>query len=507
MVRTIFSEVVLTGRARALAIGVAVSTALALCLLVLVAVQPAEAAYPGKNGKIIFWSDRSSGPGLYTILPGSAAAVKVPGSSAGESQAVWSPDGTRIAFQSSSSNSKEISVMNADGSGRTFLTSTNTIAEQEPTWSPDGNRIAFVAGTSASDATTDLEIWVMDADGSDLVQMTDTAQGVRDTQPAWSPDGNRFAFLSEGRATDTNSNVYVMDANPLTNDATNLTPNDGTTNPVYQYNDEDPSWSPDGARIAYSTKTDVWTMDATDGSAKVNLTAGDGGGSQPTWSPDGESIAYVRDGNIWKMDANGGNKVAVDTTLRKDEKPDWQQDSLPPQTTITAGPPSITRGTAASLSFASSELDSSFQCSLDNAAFSACSSAKSYAGLSNGTHTFRVKATDIVGNADLTPAVRRWKVDTQRPGGGVLINGGRASTTSRKVTLKLSASDPAPASGVSHMRFKNNGSTTWSRWYPYATSKTWALSAGAGKKTVYVQYKDRAGNVSAASNDSITYRP
>ncbi|MGH3144894.1 MAG: hypothetical protein ACRDTR_03740, partial [Rubrobacter sp.] len=203
-------------------------------------------------------------------------------------------------------------------------TSTDTLAEQEPTWSPDGTQIAFVAGTSDTDTTTDLEIWVMDADGSDLVQLTNTLQGVRDTQPAWSPDGNRFAFLSEGRVGDSNSNIYVMDANPLTNDASNLTDDDGTMTPVYQYNDEDPSWSPDGTQISYSTKADVWKMNAADGSGKVNLTTGNGGGSQPAWSPDGDSIVYVRGGDIYVMDNNGDNKTPVDTTLRKDEKPDWQ---------------------------------------------------------------------------------------------------------------------------------------------------------------------------------------
>ncbi len=118
-----------------------------------------------------------------------------------------------------------------------------------------------------------------------------------------------------------------------------------------------------------------------------------------------------------------------------------------------------------------------------------------------------MQATDVAGNVDLTPAALTWRVDTQRPSGRVVINGGGATTTRRTVTLKLGASDPAPASGVSHMRLRNDGSATWSRWYAYTTSKSWALSAGAGQKTVYVQYKDRAGNVSATASDSITYRP
>lgn len=325
MARTIFGKEMWMGRGRALAMGVAACTALALCLLALAgAVRPAEAAFPGNNGNIVFWSDRSAGPGLYTKTPGDTA-TKIPGTSGGDNHAAWSPDGSRIVFQSTSATSKEISVMNADGSGRRQLTATSSVAEQEPTWSPDGSQIAFVKGASGTDATTDLEIWVMNSDGGSLTQLTNTVQGVRDTQAAWSPLGNQIAFLSEGRVGDSNSNIYVMDAEPTTNDAINLTPN--TTNPVYQPNDEDPSWSPDGTQIAYSTVQDVWTMNA-NGTSKTNLTLNSGGGAQPAWSPDGNSIVYQRsdgtDRNIYVMDTNGGNSTPLDTTLRKDEKPDWQ---------------------------------------------------------------------------------------------------------------------------------------------------------------------------------------
>ncbi|HEX2740770.1 MAG TPA: hypothetical protein VHM69_09995, partial [Rubrobacter sp.] len=239
-----------------------VAIALAAGLLAL-PLGSAEAAFPGTNGKIIFDSDRLTavgGPGLYTITPGGTAA-KIPGTSSGDNQPAWSPDGSRIAFQSGSTTNQEISVMNVDGSGRRQLTTT-PVAEQEPAWSPDGSQLAFVAGTSGTDATTDLEIWVMNADGSGLTQLTNTAQGVRDTEPAWSPLGNQIAFVSEGRTGDANSNIYVMDTDPATNDASNLTPDDFTTNPVYQWNDEDPSWSPDGTQITYSTVQDVWKMNA-----------------------------------------------------------------------------------------------------------------------------------------------------------------------------------------------------------------------------------------------------
>jgi Tol biopolymer transport system component len=190
--RVVFSKAMWAGRARALVFALVImATALAASLLALaVATRSAEAAFDGDNGEIVFTSGRldGDGPGLYkTTVDGTAA--KIPGTSQGNSQAAWSPDGSRIVFQSSSATSeenKEISVMDADGSGRR--------------------------------------------------QLTTTGDGVKDTQPAWSPLGERIAFQSVGRGDDTNANIYVMDTDPTTDDnaAINLTPDDFDQNPVYQ---------------------------------------------------------------------------------------------------------------------------------------------------------------------------------------------------------------------------------------------------------------------------------
>ncbi len=75
--------------------------------------------------------------------------------------------------------------------------------------------------------------------------------------------------------------------------------------------------------------------------------------------------------------------------------------------------------------------------------------------LGDGDHTFRVRAIDVPGNA--TPAERAWTVDTANPAGQIVINGGRALTAKRTVTLSLSAADPAPFSGVAHLRLMNAG--------------------------------------------------
>ena len=186
-------------------------------------------------------------------------------------------------------------------------------------------------------------------------------------------------------------------------------------------------------------------------------------------------------------------------------------DNFWPNSTITAGPAqgSFVRSTSASFRFTSTDPASTFKCGLGSGAVQACSTGKTYTGLLQGRHTFTVWAIGSAGadgDTEQQPSTRSWFVDTARPSGTVLINGGAGVTKSPTVTLRLSATDPAPASGTGKMRFSNNG-TTWSAWQTYATSKSWTLTSGAGTKTVWVQYQDRAGNLSATVKDAISYRP
>ena len=90
-------------------------------------------------------------------------------------------------------------------------------------------------------------------------------------------------------------------------------------------------------------------------------------------------------------------------------------DTTAPVTTITSAPPASSTSTSASFTFTSSEANSTFQCSLDGAPRVACTSPQTYTGLSIGSHTFSVWATDAAGNTDATPATHAWSVDS---GGG-----------------------------------------------------------------------------------------
>src|SRR5204863_2242316 len=111
-----------------------------------------------------------------------------PGVSGGEPS--WARDGT-IYFDNSDDQNPEIGVAASDGSGFKLLTEAPDDADVEPFWSPDGTRMLF-----QSDRTGDDEIWVMQADGSGLRDITN-APRADDRLPAWSADGSKIAFTSD----------------------------------------------------------------------------------------------------------------------------------------------------------------------------------------------------------------------------------------------------------------------------------------------------------------------
>lgn len=136
----------------------------------------------------------------------------------------------------------------------------------------------------------------------------------------------------------------------------------------------------------------------------------------------------------------------------------------------------------------------------------------------SNNYWFRVSAYNASGDSGYSggaymPTLPN-RTDTVAPTGTVVINGDQTIAGGQSVTLDLSAADPAPAnytpetsddaSGVVSMRFSNDNST-WSNWVPYAQAYDWKLDANFGKKTVYAQFKDTAGNVSATASDDIYY--
>jgi Tol biopolymer transport system component len=135
---------------------------------------------------------------------------------------VWSPDGGRIVFMHAEQFDadgnpldEQVWVMDANGSHKQQLTFDNRVKDQVPDWSPDGSKIAYESG-----GIGDGQIWVMNANGSGQHQLTGC--GPADPSPcaigddfgtAWSPDGTKIAFLRDFQALGTkNRPVYVMNA-------------------------------------------------------------------------------------------------------------------------------------------------------------------------------------------------------------------------------------------------------------------------------------------------------
>lgn len=254
----------------------------------------------------------------------------------------WSPDGTQIALQSNRfGGTDNIYRMNADGTGMVPLTSSQfPSSNTDPAWSPDGTRILFVSNQGSERRR---EIWIMNAGGSDLMKLTTNVQLGSDSQgavysqdlsPAWSPDGAKIVFSStrDGLA---NPEIYLMNA-----DGTNQV---RLTNSLAE--DRDPVWSRDGLRITYRSsgagRSGIYEINV-DGSDDHRLT---GSGSEPDWSPDGEKVALTDVDPmtsffaIYLMNSDGSNRIRLTNTGNVDAYfPVWQTVGGPAPPPPPAGP-------------------------------------------------------------------------------------------------------------------------------------------------------------------------
>ena len=278
-----------------------------ICLLgavALVSVTPtAHAAFPGLNGKIAFYNHPVDSEDIFVMNPDGSGITALTGPPQHERNPVWSPDGTKIAFELNG----DVHVMNADGTGAVNLTGGSFGVDASPTWSPDGSKIAFVSSRSGM---LGVKIYIMNADGSDPTPiMTDTTAA--DGDPAWSPNGLRIAFVRGG-------SIYTVKP-----DGTDLQP--VISGPNLRMLD----WSPSGDRIAYQrptaeqSTTGIHTIQP-DGSNDVDLSSFLPSASDPAWSPDGTKIVANKNGQLWTINPNGSGAIQLTTTLGTYGSPSWQ---------------------------------------------------------------------------------------------------------------------------------------------------------------------------------------
>jgi Tol biopolymer transport system component len=183
---------------------------------------------------------------VYVMSADGTGVTRLTDDPAMDFDSVWSPDGTQIAFRSHRDGNEEVYVMNADGSEQRNR-SDNPGGDYSPAWSPDGSRIAFMSDRNNSNGNS---LFVMNADGSDPVQVTDIA-GINE-YPSWSPDSKQLVFhCTFGKRLPTGEGDFeICVVNADGSDLLQLTDTKGTN----KY----PAWSPDADKIAFESSRDGW---------------------------------------------------------------------------------------------------------------------------------------------------------------------------------------------------------------------------------------------------------
>ncbi len=202
---------------------------------------------------------------------------------------VWSPDSQRIAFVSGRSGNSDIWVMDADGTNLQNITNTSDANEFNPVWSPDGQWIVFLSGPFGN-----ASIWVVNPDGMKLVNLSE-GDMVSAASPAWSPDGKYLAIpLLQG-------GVWVV--NMQTFERTNIT---AASDEAYKW----PSWSPDGQQIALTTYDNDRVLIANVDGSGITLLNDTKFNIRADWSPVNQLIlvshAVELGGNmdVWLIDSD-----------------------------------------------------------------------------------------------------------------------------------------------------------------------------------------------------------
>lgn len=262
----------------------------------------------------------------------------------------------------------------------------------------------------------------------------------------------------------------------------------------------------DGSRVDPTPAKFTWTIDttpptttiATKPAAKTNsttanftFTSNETGNVTYECSLDGATFTACTTPRSYTGLAAGNHTLrvrATDTLGHVETTPaeySWTIDTTAPDTIVSGQPPALGNGTGV-FTFSSTEPGSTFECKLDSGAWAPCTSPKSFTGLSEGSHTVLIRATDEAGNVDATPSSYTWTVDTTAPTTTIDV-GPSAVVRTDAATFEFSSDDP-----LATFECKLDGGT----WSTCASPKTLSGLAD-GDHELLVRATDAAGNTDA----------
>jgi Tol biopolymer transport system component len=301
---------------------VAAALAAACVALVLVAQEPARATFPGENGDIAFVGRDADGtPQIFTVSPSGENLRQLTFGKYPKASPAWSADGSKIAFVEDRWDPRQgdIYTMDADGSDQAALTR-NRKDDSDPSWSPAGRKLVF--GRQVTEDQPEIgvhgnrELFTVNSDGTDSVRLTRSTE-VSEDDPAWSPDGTKIAFSTytpdvyEGYG-----KIYVMKA-----DGSELP----KVLPLYFGAVGGLGWSPDGEWLVFSSAyprgSSIIKVRADGSEEPTGLIGGDPYGcgdvpdyypASPDWSPDGTKMVFADEcSGLVTMDADGANVRSI----------------------------------------------------------------------------------------------------------------------------------------------------------------------------------------------------
>jgi Tol biopolymer transport system component len=283
-----------------------------------IVVTQQKQAFGSANGRVVFTGqDTLSNSQIYSIQPDGSDEQQLTNDSYGHRSPSWSPDGSEIIYSAdvNADGIQQIMAMNADGSNQHAVTNDPLFFSDEPVWSPDGSKIAFVG--APSDFATPPEIYTMDIDGSNRVQVTHNAESA--FYASWNPDGNSL--------------LYTCGTSTFTQLCTVHTDGSGETQLTRLTEDAlNGAWSPDGSQIAFISSATGYVQRITvmnaDTSNQHVLTTSNTDNQNVSWSPDGTKLLYddYSGGvdNLRYIHVDGSGETTIPTSSNQASGGRWQ---------------------------------------------------------------------------------------------------------------------------------------------------------------------------------------